>query len=399
MSDYDLVTVGGGLGGAALAKAMAERGARVLVVERERQFRDRVRGEVVNPWGVPELRALGLLDPLLATCGHPLPWLDTFLGSMQVGRRELQADTLHHTPFVAYYHPAMQEVLLQAAADAGAEVRRGARVVGVRPGPAPAATVEQDGRTTEVTARLLVGVDGRSSSARAWGRFEVAQDPDFLCITGLLLDDMPGPDDTATVGFNPALGEVSLLFPQGKGRARAYRVRQQAARRTEPGEPDGATVIAAIVAAGAPAELYESTRVAGPIATFSGADHWVPHPYRDGVVLIGDAAAASDPAWGQGMSLTLRDVRVLRDRLLATDDWDAACHAYATDHDAYYGRLRRVAGWLAEFFLRTGVEGDALRDRALPLIAADQTRLPDFVGSGPDLDADEAMRRRFFAED
>src|SRR3989442_15175364 len=40
---YDIITVGGGLGGSTLAKVMAERGARVLVLERERQFRDRVR--------------------------------------------------------------------------------------------------------------------------------------------------------------------------------------------------------------------------------------------------------------------------------------------------------------------------------------------------------------------
>jgi flavin-dependent dehydrogenase len=41
MKDYDIVTVGGGLGGSTLAKVMAERGARVLVVEREAQFKDR----------------------------------------------------------------------------------------------------------------------------------------------------------------------------------------------------------------------------------------------------------------------------------------------------------------------------------------------------------------------
>jgi flavin-dependent dehydrogenase len=52
---YDIVTVGGGLGGSALAKAMAEHGARVLVLESETQFRDRVRGESMLPWGLPRL--------------------------------------------------------------------------------------------------------------------------------------------------------------------------------------------------------------------------------------------------------------------------------------------------------------------------------------------------------
>jgi len=53
--EYDIITVGGGLAGATLAKAMAENGARVLVIERERQFKDRVRGEGTFPWGVAEV--------------------------------------------------------------------------------------------------------------------------------------------------------------------------------------------------------------------------------------------------------------------------------------------------------------------------------------------------------
>ena len=52
MPDYDLITVGGGLGGAALAKVLAEKGLRVLVIEREREFKDRIRGEIMWPWGV-----------------------------------------------------------------------------------------------------------------------------------------------------------------------------------------------------------------------------------------------------------------------------------------------------------------------------------------------------------
>jgi flavin-dependent dehydrogenase len=51
-TNYDVITVGGGLGGAALAKVIAEHGKRVLVVEREAQFKDRIRGEWIAPWGV-----------------------------------------------------------------------------------------------------------------------------------------------------------------------------------------------------------------------------------------------------------------------------------------------------------------------------------------------------------
>ena len=50
-------------------------------------------------------------------------------------------------------------------------------------------------------------------------------------------------------------------------------------------------------------------------------------------MLVDDAAATNDPCFGCGLSLTLRDVRVLRDALLDVEDWDAACHRYADEHD------------------------------------------------------------------
>ena len=72
-ADPDLVIVGGGLGGASLACVMAREGARVAVVERERVYRDRVRGEVIAAWGTVEARRLGLFDWLLEGCAVEVP--------------------------------------------------------------------------------------------------------------------------------------------------------------------------------------------------------------------------------------------------------------------------------------------------------------------------------------
>lgn len=58
---------------------------------------------------------------------------------------------------------ASSEVLLQAAANAGAEVRRGASVRTVRSGALLTVTVEYDRRVTELQARLVVTADGRTS--------------------------------------------------------------------------------------------------------------------------------------------------------------------------------------------------------------------------------------------
>lgn len=82
MDRYDVVTVGGGIAASALGKAMAEHGARVLVVERERAFRDRVRGEALAPWGVAELDALGLLDAVRPAIADELRAWRFFIAGM-----------------------------------------------------------------------------------------------------------------------------------------------------------------------------------------------------------------------------------------------------------------------------------------------------------------------------
>ena len=121
---YDLIVVGGGIGGASLARAMAVAGARVLLLERERRFKDQVRGEVIWPWGVAELKALGTYDLLRDACGHEVSWFDVHLGPTRADHQDLRGMTRHRA--LNFYHPAMQEILLQAAADAGVAVRRGA---------------------------------------------------------------------------------------------------------------------------------------------------------------------------------------------------------------------------------------------------------------------------------
>jgi len=86
--DYDVIVAGGGLGGSALAKIMADAGARVLVLEQETRFKDRVRGEFLPPWGVAEARQLALEDKL-RSCGHSVPYLEMGLGQA----RDLVATT------------------------------------------------------------------------------------------------------------------------------------------------------------------------------------------------------------------------------------------------------------------------------------------------------------------
>ena len=397
---YDIITVGGGLGGSALARAMAQQGARVLVLERELQFKDRIRGELLLPWGVAEAQALGIYELLRDSCGQEVPWFDTYLGRMQTGHNNLPALTPQRAATLTFYHPAMQEVLLQAAADAGADVSRGITVREVTPGSPPTVVAEQDGQLRTVPARFIIGADGRSSLVRKSAGFAVQRDPDRIYIAACLFEGMRIARDTIPMFHNPTLGRMVILVPQRHGRTRAYFCYHKDTKLDRfQGPEHDERLIEESAKAGADAAWYRGARAMGPLATFEGADTWAPHPYRDGVALIGDAAAANDPSLGQGTSLTLRDVRVLHDKLCASNDWERAGHAYAEEHDRHYGVMHTVGNWFNDLFLEPGAEAETCRTRAFPLLAQDPTRFLSHIFIGPDLPINETVRRRFFGEE
>jgi len=107
-TDYDLIIAGGGLAGSALAIAMARSGHRVLVVERETRFRDRIRGEMLQPWGSGEAKRLGLYDDLVASCALEAPFWSYFIAGEFVRVRDLKATTPDGNCVLTLPHPAMQ---------------------------------------------------------------------------------------------------------------------------------------------------------------------------------------------------------------------------------------------------------------------------------------------------
>ena len=402
---YDVIMVGGGLAGAALAKRLAENGMRVLVLEREVAFRDRVRGEQMHSWGVAEARTLGLYELLLETCGHEVRyWSDQLVGFSEFGRRDLVKTSPHRAGSLNFYHPDMQAVVIGAAASAGATVRRGARVVELISNGLPGVRVHEDINGERVyRARLVVGADGRNSACRRWGGFHVERDSEGMVIAGLLMEGLAAPEDRMSASVNPRRSMISLTVPLGAGRFRAYvSIHKDAIESTAAplsGEANFPAFLAASIASGAPSEWYEGARAAGPLASYDARDTWVSHPHRAGVVLIGDAAASNDPSWGCGLSLTLRDVRVLADKLLASDDWSEAADDYAEEHDRHYGVIHRLTGWARALFYHPSLVAAAVRESALTRLVADRTRSLDIVGIGPDFPCDETTRRRFFGED
>ena len=396
---YDIVTVGGGLGAASLARSMALEGRSVLVLERETEFKDRVRGEQLASWGAGEARELGIYDLLLESCGNEMRYWDVYVGPNRMMHRDVTETTPSKLPNLAFFHPQMQEALIAQAEKAGAEIRRGARVRDVTPGETPAVTFKSEGATESVEARIVVGADGRNSMVRKWGGFAAEQDPDRLVIAGVLLDGVETEAGTMCMTNNPMTNSRALLFPQEDGRARSYIVRHVDADQRYDGETDLDKYFEHVINTGASPEIYAKATPSGPLATFNGADSWAPHPYKDGIALIGDAAAMSDPSWGQGLSLTVHDVRLLRDHLLESADWDAAGHAYADAHDHDYGIVHETEDWFSRILAESGPEAQELQARVLPRMLQDPDYLPDTFQSGPEhVTLDEERKREIFGD-
>ena len=111
------------------------------------------------------------------------------------------------------------------------------------------------------------------------------------------------------------------------------------------------------------------------------------------MLLVGDSAGRSDPSFGHGQSLALRDVRVLRDCLLADDDWHAAAERYAVEHHRYFAAMHTLESWRSEVVFGLGPEADARRQHADAALARGEA--PDTIGRGPDQPTDAAARRRY----
>src|SRR5258706_3653605 len=362
----DLVIVGGGIGGSALAAVMARVVASVLLLEASTQFQDRVRGEWIAPWGVAETMLLGLYETLRSAGGHHVGRHVTYDESLTPQAAEERALPLGmFLPDVpgplCIGHPHHCQTLFEEAARAGARTLRGVEVNGVSLGGAPEVSYTHAGRSHTVRARLIVGADGRTSQVREAAGIVLHQDKPHHMFAGMLVEDVPGWEpDVQAIGTE---GDFSFLtFPQGQGRARIYGSFSLDQRRRFAG-PDGPQrFLDAFRLDCAPANAaIASGRLAGPLLAYFNHDSWTDEPYAAGVVLIGDAAGWNDPIIGQGLSITYRDVRIVSDILKRSADWNPT--AFAPYGEDRFERMRRLRFTAALTSALDAEFGPAARER------------------------------------
>jgi 2-polyprenyl-6-methoxyphenol hydroxylase-like FAD-dependent oxidoreductase len=395
-SSFDVVVVGGGIAGSSLAITLAREGVDVLVVERERVFRDRVRGEVMATWGTVEAKRLGLLELLRERCAIEVRYQTYFVEGSVASSLDLPTVAPHFEPSLAFHHPVMQEALIEAAALAGATIWRPSRLVSLTPGDQPAAEVMVDGVVRTVTTRLLVGADGRDSQVARLGGFERRADPDELLAAGLLVQGAIDTGDAVNMFIGRAAGQIAAITRIAPGLYRLYFFHHIDAI---PGRLSGHRDVEAAFSyacdAGVPDGWLAGARPGGPLATFDGAHRWIEQPSKNGVVLVGDAAGATDPSWGSGLSRTLRDVRLLRDALVSDTDWPRAADEYAAQHDEFWARLRDMERLTTKALMSVGPDGASRRRRALEIF----DRVPELEiwTYGPEAHCDDAVRADLLA--
>ncbi len=366
-STYDLVIVGGGIAGGAMGAIMARAGRKVLVLEAQAVYQDRVRGEWIAPWGVVETQRVGLYDLLMEAGGHHLARHITYDESVAPEAAEAAALPLDAIlPGIpgplCIRHPVHCETLFNEAARAGAETLRPVDVNKIVGGAAPSVTFTHEGVERVAHAPLIIGADGRMSPVREACAITLHQDKPHHWFAGLLVDGCDGwSDDLQAIGTEGDFG--FLAFPQGEGRIRVYGGYALAEKSRFAG-PDGPQrFLDAFRMLCAPInEAIAKGRPAGPLFSYFNNDSWTDAPYAPGVVLVGDAAGWNDPINGLGLSITYRDVRIVSEILKGMDDLSIPDFSpYAEERSERMRRLRFAGALQATLDMEFGAEARARR--------------------------------------
>lgn len=337
----DVLVVGAGPTGLALAAALRQHGLDPLVIDRQAAGENSSRAAVIHARTLEVLESVGVADTLVRRGVHAQRFTIRDRDSVLVPIGFGALPTRY--PYTLMVSQAVTEAVLLARLEAlGGRVLRPRRLVKLQPRAAHVRAWLDDG--TAIDARWVVGADGLHSTVReqaaigfsggSYGESFVLAD---VTLTGAALHD------EVILYFSPAGMVVVAPLPGGQHRI-------VATVDEAPAEPDAAFVQKLLDARGPERDPLRVGRV------FWGSrfrvQHRVADTYRAGrVLLAGDAAHVHSPAGGQGMNMGLLDALVLADalpRALAGDE--AALDAYARDRRpvaqqvvAFADRLTRLA--------------------------------------------------------
>jgi 2-polyprenyl-6-methoxyphenol hydroxylase-like FAD-dependent oxidoreductase len=338
--------------GSPTALLLARKGYRVLLLERAQLPQDTISTHLIHLPGVARLARWGLLDRLIA---GGCPPINTF--RFDFGPFAIEGSPGPYDGLEASYAPrrlVLDDLLLRAAAEAGAEVRQGFtvqeliwdgdRVCGIRGRTA-------EGKSVTERAALVIGADGRHSLvAEAVGApiYEL-RPPLTLCYyaywSGVPMwnrFDAYLRDRRAVIALPTHAGQtlIGVQWPHAGFRAFRGNVRENFLQTLEVHAP----------------ELAERAEAGVRESRFMGtADlpNYFRTPFGPGWALVGDAGYHRDPTLGHGISDAFRDAELLAaaiDQALgAGADELAALEAYQRQRDHALAEIFDLTCRLAAF--------------------------------------------------
>jgi len=351
--DYDVAIIGGGPGGSTVATALAQRGRRVVVLERERFPRFHI-GESQLPWTNEILRTLGVRDTIAAS-GFVEKWGASFRGPDGPEERYADFQLARETPTpqtFQVYREKFDEILLRHAEKSGALVLEEHRMVD--------AAFDADGVTLSYTDRqggagrmrvaVVIDASGRAGVlAKRFGRHE----PDPLLLNIAVHAQYEGIPRASgrragdiRMYTRPDMGWLWFI-PLSDTVISVGAVIPQVVHRRETRATAEESLAHYLVNTPAARPLLENARRVSParfdadysyLATCMAGDRWV---------AVGDAAAFLDPVFSTGVMLAMQgglEIAEAIDEGLRTGDLSARIFArYEQDVRRRYHHFRRFA--------------------------------------------------------
>jgi menaquinone-9 beta-reductase len=322
---YDIVVVGAGPAGSAAAISLAERGRRVVLVDKATFPRDKVCGDFLSPRSLAVLDALGCLDAVQAVHPHRIRRSTVYLGGQPISAGPLPQ--MGELPGYGLVVPRadLDEILVRRAAAAGAEVVEGVEAVGLTR-DAGGVTVSTHG--SALHGRLAVLADGAHSRlTRAIGLTASSGKTDPFALRAYFTGVRCDPDTTAVFFEADYFPGYAWLFPTGGGRAnvgmgivmdvsRRYGInlRDRFVRWLEHDRG-----LRALLDGARP----DGKIVGWPLPTYQGEART---NYADRVLVVGDAGRFVDPINGEGIHTALESARIassVADSALSAGDLSA----------------------------------------------------------------------------
>ena len=310
----DVVVVGARCAGSAAAIALARAGRSVIAIDRAHFPSDTLSTHANFPSAVAEVQRLGALERLQAACDPPRVRLARVVADgVSCTNRWEAVDGIDYAQSVP--RDVFDEVLVQTAREAGADVRERTTLLGLRwqEGRVAGVRVRDAEGEHEIDCDLVIGADGRRSAVAA----AVGADrpyrgslPERGCVYRYLDDPMVGTEWRETmVQFRQAASHV-FVFPCPDDRMLVLFMGTREDVSAFRADPEGMwerrlaeNPAAAERCAGAtnPSKIRSTTDTSAYFRRSSGP----------GWALCGDAGHFKDPAIGQGIRDALRFGRLL----------------------------------------------------------------------------------------